>query len=185
MWKIVRFWSGNRKTRFLHKNSASIKLRLLTLLKRNIYQTRPDVLLKALFEKKIICFVWEPSFKSKFKKVCFVFEIHFLWWNRVLCGNLVFLSKIENQFVLKISASIKLCLLDLFKRKIYQIQLGGLLKAPFAENITFFCLEIELLVQNWEIYFCAWNRLFVSKVMVYVKSCFFWLIIAKPSFTQT
>ena len=101
-----------------------------------------------------------------------------MWWNRVLCGNLVFLSKIENQFVLKISASIKLCLLDLFKRKIYQIQLGGLLKAPFAENITFFCLEIELLVQNWEIYFCAWNQLFVSKVMVYVKSCFFGLIIA-------
>ena len=145
MWKIVLFWSKNRKTRFLHTNLASRKLRLLILIKRNVYQTQPDALPKALFAKNLIFLFEKRVFSQNVRKFVLCLKSTFCG-EIVFCVEIQFLSKILNKFVLKISASIKHRLADLLKQKIYQIQLGGLLKALFTENITLFWLEIKLLV---------------------------------------
>ena len=87
MWKIVLFWSENRKTRFLHKNSASRKLRLLILIKRNIYQTQPDGLLKALFAKNLIFLFEKRVFSQNVRKFVLCLKSTF-------CGEIVFCVEI-------------------------------------------------------------------------------------------
>ena len=77
----------NSKNQILLKISASIKLRLLNLLKRNTYQTQPDGLLKAPFTKNNRFLVSKSSFSTKLSYLVLRVKSTFCVESLGLCGK--------------------------------------------------------------------------------------------------
>ena len=149
VWKKkTTFLSKIEKNQFLLKIRASIKFRLLDLSKLNIYQIQPGGLLKAPSTQNIIFWFGNRVFSTKLRNLGLCLKSAFCVKSRSLCGKSCFLvQKSKNRFLPKNSASIKLRLLNLLKRNIYQTQHDRLLKAPIAKNLICFCLRTEILVK--------------------------------------